>query len=116
MANSAADLDSIDVAVRVIDSAIAKFGPRDEFLMNKGLYLSAKRDSAGAEKIFRGLAEADTSQAAYQLNLAHSLAMQNDRKKKEEAYELYRQLRNTFSSQFQLDSLITDLGHQLGKN
>ncbi len=116
VANSAAQIDSLDVAVRVIDSAITKFGPRKEFLMNKGLYLSGKEDYPAAEKIFRQLAEEDTTQVAYRLNLANTLASQDSRAKKEEAYRIYQQLRSRVGKQFNLDSLTTALGQELGKN
>ncbi len=116
VANSAAQIDSIDVAIDVIDSAITKFGPRTEFLMNKGLYLSGKKDYPEAEKVFRGLMESDTSQVAFKLNLAHVLASQDSRKKKEEALSLYRKVRTAVGPEFGLDSLITQLSDDLGKS
>ena len=116
VANSAAQIDSIEVALRVVDSAIAKFGPKKEFLMNKGLYLSGDNRYAEAEEVFRSLAETDSSQVGYRLNLAHTLAAQSSRSKKEEAYALYQRLEKEVGAQFDIDSLLTELGHELGKN
>jgi len=114
-ANLAVELDSTDLAIAKIDSAIARFGPRDELLMNKGNYLSGRGRHGEAEKIFRKLYESDTTSVAYRINLANSLAAQSSRKKKEEALKMYRDLSDETSSSFRIDSLITEMEKELGQ-
>lgn len=114
-ANLAAELDSVDVAIAKLDSAIEKFGPRDELLVNKGLFLSAKRKHSDAEKIFRQLHESDTSSIAYKINLANSMAAQDSRRKKEAALAMYRELAKVTSESFRIDSLISEMEQELNK-
>ncbi|MEW5993840.1 MAG: hypothetical protein AB1744_05525 [Candidatus Zixiibacteriota bacterium] len=115
VANLAAQLDSIDVALRVIDSAIEQFGPADQFLLNKSLFLAGRQQYREAERILRSLLAGDTGALAYKLNLANILSSQDDRAKKEEAYRLYLELNTLFGPEdVLLDSTIAALRDELG--
>ncbi len=114
LANVAAELDSMDIALATIDSALARFGERDELRLNKGLYLVAKNRAGDAERIFRDLAAKDTSFVPYRINLANALSSQKSTAKKAEALELYRQLQTLVGGeQFLIDSMIGVLENEL---
>ena len=113
VANLATELDSFDIALNVIDSAIDQFGPKDEFLLNKGMYLIAERRYEEAEAIFRSLVAGDSTSQAYRINLANTLASQDDRTKKKEAHQLYLDLKETVGPEFRIDSLIQALEKEL---
>lgn len=114
-ANLAAEIDSLEVALATIDDAIERFGEKDEFLLNRGIYLTAQGKHLKAEKIFRNLLDKDTLHfAPYRMNLAHVLASQDDIKKKKEAYKIYKTLQEEGTdAKFRIDSMITDLEKQL---
>ncbi len=113
VANLAIALDSPDVALRVIDSAVGQFGQRDEFLLNKGMYLIAVRKYEESEAIFRSLLAHDSTSQAYKINLANALASQGSKAKKEEAYQLYLDLRQEVGPEFRVDSLLQDIEEEL---
>lgn len=113
VANLAAQLDSLDVSLAVTDSALEKFGPKVEFLLNKGMFLTAKRRYQESEAIFRSLLASDSSSVPYKLNLANVLASQDDRGKKQEAYRLYLDLKPVVGGEFRLDSMISALEKEL---
>jgi tetratricopeptide (TPR) repeat protein len=113
VANLAIELDSADVALRVIDSAIGQFGPIDQFQANKGMYLIAVRKYQESEAIFRSLLAHDSTSLAYKVNLANALASQDSRVKKEEAYQLYLDLRQKVGPEFKIDSLLQNLEEEL---
>ncbi|MFH1685962.1 MAG: hypothetical protein ABIE70_00390 [bacterium] len=113
-ANLAAEVGSIYVAIDVIDSAIDRFGPREELLNNKGLFLVSTDDGARAEKIFRELVDLDTTKIEYRLNLANALSVQSDKKKKREAYRRYNDLADQIPNRVWIDSTLTQLAEELG--
>ncbi|TET95187.1 MAG: tetratricopeptide repeat protein [Candidatus Zixiibacteriota bacterium] len=113
IANLAAQLDSLDISLAVVDSALERFGDRDEFLVNKGLYLAAMKRYEESEATFRYLLAKDSSFLPARLNLAHALATQDDRAKKREALQLYLQLRPVADEVLRLDSLIGALREEL---
>lgn len=112
-ANMAAQLDSVGVAINILDSAIERFGPLPGLVNNKATYLVMIGDYHEAEKAFRTLLAAD-DQPEYKLNLANALASQNDRAKKREAYDIYLSIRSYVEDQRWMDSVLQDLGQQLG--
>ena len=113
-ANVAAQMDSLDVALARIDEAIEKFGEKDEFVLNRGIYLVAKREFVAAENVFRGLSNKDTSSVPFRLNLANALASQESISKKQEAYQLYETLKPLVPDDiFNLDSMMTVLADEL---
>jgi len=113
IANLAAQLDSLDISLAVVDSALERFGDRDEFLVNKGLYLAAMKRYEESEATFRYLLAKDSSFLPARLNLAHALATQDDRAKKREALQLYLQIRPVADEVLRLDSLIGALREEL---
>lgn len=113
VANLAAQLDSLNISLAVIDSALERFGDRDEFLMNKGLYLAVKKRYEESEAIFRYLLDKDSSSLPTKLNLANALATQDDRAKKREALQLYLQIRPMADEVLRLDSMIGALRKEL---
>jgi Flp pilus assembly protein TadD len=116
LASMAHLVELTDTAIAIMDTAIAKFGPKEEFLSNKGVFMIFKGDFTGAEAIFRNLANSSVSNKLfYQLNLANSLASQPQRSKKEEALKLYLTLRDKSSQTLRIDTLITQLKAELGR-
>jgi tetratricopeptide (TPR) repeat protein len=113
VANLAAQIDSLHISLAVIDSALERFGDRDEFLMNKGLYLAVMKRYEESEAVFRYLLDKDSSSLPTKLNLANALATQDDRTKKIEALQLYLQIRPEVVDVFRLDSLIGALREEL---
>ncbi len=114
VANLASQIDSVDVALAVIDSALERFGQKNEFLVNKGLYLATIRHYQESETLFRSLLTKDTSSVTIRLNLANTLASQDDPAKKREALQLYLRLRPATDDIFRVDSLIEVLQEELG--
>ena len=112
-ANVAAEIDSLKVSVSIMDSAITRFGERMELLQNKAIYLIAQDKFADAERILRDLLEQEPQAVEVRLNLAHTLAEQEDKDKKREAYDLYSSLRDTMPAGFAIDSLMQELEKQL---
>jgi len=115
-ANMAAKIESLHVSLAVIDSAIERFGSDDEFLLNKGMYLAAKKSYDESELILRSLYAKDTSSFAFQLNLAHVLGSQDTRAKRQEALEMYIRLRPRVDDTFRIDSLIFILQEELNSS
>ncbi len=112
-ANYAAQVDSPDVALMLIDSAIAKFGEDDRFTGNRATFLSAKGEYKQAEALLRSLMAKDTANTYYKLNLANVLAAQKEFPKKREARDLYVLLKGKLGKEFKLDSLISSLDSTL---
>jgi tetratricopeptide (TPR) repeat protein len=106
-ANWAAKFDSMDVAFELLDSAIAIFGPLDQFVVNKALYLSYVGKYREAEKLLRPVVERDSPpNPSMQLNLANVLANHPGRVKREEALRIYEEIRPILAGQYPIDSLI----------
>jgi tetratricopeptide (TPR) repeat protein len=117
VANLAAHEDSIHVALRVIDSAIERFGEKEQFLLNKSLFLAGARRYREAESLVRSLLLKDSTKISYKLNLASVLASQSDLKKKREAYDIYRELDTILPvTDTLLDSTIAALEQVLGRS
>jgi len=113
-ANWAAQYDSMSVAFEVLDSAIAKFGPSGQFLVNKALLLSFLGQHRPAEAILREVvARDDPPIPTMQLDLANVLARQPDRAKKQEALAIYHEIRDLLVMQYPIDSLISAVDAQL---
>jgi len=112
VANSAALIDSVPIALQVIDSAIEKFGDLEELMLNKGLFYAMNNELGKSEKILRSLYERDTTSTPVMLNLAHTLASQDDTEKKLEAYHLYTRLQAVLGPG-QVDSLAEVLRQEL---
>jgi len=114
VANLAAELDSLTVAINVMDSALERFGTTMEFINNKATYLVAKRKYAEAERLYRSLVAMDLTSVEYKLNLANALDSQDDRSKRNEAYRILSKLDSTYKGTPRLDSMLTELREELG--
>ncbi len=113
LANCAGNTDSIQLALNILDSAKAKFGPLPEIQLNRGVFLASMEKYEEAEKILRELFNSDTLANSTRLSLAHVLASQNDIKKKKESLNHYLYLNDKFPGTLNLDSLITALKTEL---
>ncbi len=111
VANSAALIDSVPIAIQVIDSAIEKFGEKEELLLNKGLFLAMNNELEKSEDVLRTLYKQDTTSVSTMLNLAHTLASQDNVEKKKEAYKLYLRIQPSVGNQ--VDSIIEALQQEL---
>ncbi len=112
-ANGASLSVSPDSAITILDSAISHFGEDPRFLANKATFLSQKEEFRKAEQILRPLVESDSTVLMYRMGLAHALAKQNRRSKRQEALELYRGLQSLVAPEFKIDSIIVDLEEKL---
>ncbi len=110
----AAQYDSLDAAIEILDSAVVRFGPLNPFLVNKALLLSYAGRNRQAEGIMRSVVEQENPpNASLQLNLANILAAQPEKAKKQEALKLYQQIRPKLVGQYPVDSLIQVVTDQL---
>ena len=110
----AAQYDSLDAAIEILDSAVARFGPLDPFLVNKALLLSYGGRNRQAETIMRSVVERENPpNPGLQLNLANILAAQPEKTKKREALEIYQQIRPALTGRYPVDSLIQVVTDQL---
>ena len=104
----AARYDSVNVAVELMDTAIAHFGPESEFLYNKAVFLASRGDLFEAEQILRPMAQSGSA-PILRLTLAGVLESYPERAKKAEALEIYRELRAEMPVNSPIDSLIGHL-------
>lgn len=110
----AARYDSLEVALEILDEAISKFGPQNQFVVNKAMLLSYAGQNRRAEGILRPLIEQrDPPDPTLQLNLANILAAQPERHKKEEALRIYEQIRDILAGAYPVDSLMQHVRTQL---
>ena len=112
-ANFAAQMDSVDLALSLTDTAIARFGENDRMTANRATFLSLKGKNVEAEKILRDLEKKDSTNTYYRLNLANVLAVQNDKAKKREARSLYLSVKGKIGNDLKLDSLIAKIDSSL---
>lgn len=106
-------IDSLDRALSIIDTAIARFGPQDRFLAAKGNVYTTLMQFDRAESIFRSLYQSDTMSVQYRYLLAFALSLQNSTEKKHEAYRLFRQIQNLMVDDYMIDSAVAALADEL---
>jgi Flp pilus assembly protein TadD len=110
----AANYDSLQVAIEILDSAISKFGPQDQFVVNKAMLLAYDGQYRKAEGMLRPIiAQTDPPNPSLVLNLANILAGQPERSKKEEAISLYEEIRPVLAGAYPIDSLIQQVRRDL---
>ena len=112
-ANLAADVDSLDLALRTINQAIEKFGEKEEFVLNKGIFTARMGEHLKAEKIMRSLLDTSQNPSFVKLNLANVLTAQDNKDKKLEGYHLYKEIQSEFSQDYKIDSTINALKQEL---
>jgi predicted Zn-dependent protease len=106
LAGAAADIDSIDLAYRILDSAITRFGPSDGFEITRAKILFDDRKLTEAEALLRKLAAKYPDQPNITLNLANALVNQQLPEKMREALTLYRSIRPSYRDPATIDSII----------
>lgn len=106
-------VDSMDLAMKTIDAAVAKFGPQDRFFAVKARVLTTLGQFEQAENTLRPLYERDTASVEYRYLLAFSLSLQGPLEKKREAYRLYRQIQNLVVDDYMIDSAVAALAEEL---
>jgi len=111
-ANAAAIVDSMDLAFQLLDSAITRFGESNQFLTAKAKFYSYKENYQPAEEILRSLLARDTTSAEFKFNLANVLGVQDSKKKKKEALELYKAAK-PFIQKFNVDSIISVIEQEI---
>ncbi|RKX25624.1 MAG: hypothetical protein DRP45_05480 [Candidatus Zixiibacteriota bacterium] len=104
---------SLYVSIAYIDSAIDLIGPRNELVSNKATCLADLGDYIAAETLLRPLVDSDSALDVSRYSLARTLAAQNDRNKKIEAIQLFRELLPLLPPEAQLDSIIAILEEEL---
>ena len=109
LASSAAQMDSFTVANTVLDSAVTRFGDNDQFELTRAKILFHEKKLDEAEKILRGLDDKLGNAADVKMNLANTLANQDSKAKKQEAIDLYKELRSQVADTMHIDSVITML-------
>ena len=112
-AESAVYKEDILSGIEVLKLALKRFGDRPQILSFLGQYYSYIRAYAESERALRTLLQKDSSMV-YQLQLATSLAFQDDLGKKREAYDIFKRLRAKTTNQNKIDSLISYLERELG--
>jgi tetratricopeptide (TPR) repeat protein len=110
---AASQCDSIDAAITITDSAIARFGEDIRLLANMGTFLAQRGQYDTAERFLRQVIAVDSTTAAYRMSLAHTLVAQNNKSKKREALGLYKSIQSQVGPEFQIDSIITSLEEEL---
>jgi tetratricopeptide (TPR) repeat protein len=112
--NVALAVESVTVALEYLDSAVARFGERNEFLANQAFILVYQKNYDGAEQLFRKTIANDSTVLGYRLGLANVLSMSEDRAKLRESLDLYRQIRARLGTdQYNVDSMIAVLEQQV---
>ncbi len=112
-AESAVYKEDVLSGIEVLKLALKRFGDRPQILSSLGQYYSYIRAYAESERALRTLLLKDSSMV-YQLQLATSLAFQDDLSKKREAYDIFKGLRAKTTNQNKIDSLISYLERELG--
>jgi tetratricopeptide (TPR) repeat protein len=102
----ALELDSLDVARMLLDTALAKFGRSDHLYGLVGLLRAKEGNYPEAERIFRVLYGKDSSLTTNKLNLANVLSHYPIKAKKLEALDLLRAIPSDEGKEFKVDSLI----------
>ena len=113
LAGLAADVDSIGLAYRILDSAVTRFGQSDVFEMTRAKILFDDRKLTEAEALLRKLSAKYPDEADISLNLANALANQKSPAKKREALDMYRRIRPGYSNPALVDSIIANVERQL---
>jgi tetratricopeptide (TPR) repeat protein len=112
-AGAAADVDSIDLAYRVLDSAITRFGPSEAFEITRAKILFDDRKLTEAEAILRDLADKYPDQPDISFNLANALVNQQSPEKMREALSIYQRIRPSYRDPATIDSIIAGVEQDL---
>lgn len=106
-ANTSLILDSAEVGLALVDSGIARFGESPKWLATRAVVLGGMGKADEGVRMLRSLLADDTGSVSLKLNLANLLAMQDSKKKKQEALGLYREIQPALTGSYPIDSIIT---------
>ena len=112
-AESAVYKSDVPTAIEVLKLALKRFGDRPRILSKLGQYYGNIQAYPESEQALRRLLQKDSS-TVYQLQLATSLAFQQDKSKKREAYDIFNRLRERTAEHSKIDSLMSYLERELG--
>lgn len=112
-AESAVYKGDVPAGIEVLKLALKRFGDKPQLLSYLGQYHSSIQAYPESETVLRRLLQVDSS-TVFQLQLATSLAFQDDKAKKREAYDIFRRLRAKTAETSRIDSLISYLERELG--
>ena len=113
LGNVAIQVDSVDFAISIMREAIDKFGEKEEFVTNLAIYLAGVNRLAEAETVLKKIIRKKPNSQPLILNLANILSLNESKKKKEEALQMYRNVRQESGNIFNIDSVITELEQEL---
>lgn len=105
-----------DEAIRVLEEAIATLGGNPVAYSQIAVNHITKREFAQAEINYHKAIEFEPRNVSLWVNLAHVLAEQDSREKKEEALAIYKLYTIDTPELFKIDSLIDALEVELGQN
>lgn len=107
-------MEEPDKSAEIITEAIKRLGDRPLLLSELGKYYGLNGNLDEAEKTLRILVAKDST-IINQLQLATTLAFQKSRSKKEEAYALFKKLRDKSPDMSRVDSILSSLEKELTK-
>lgn len=112
-AQLALQVDSLDLARSLIDSATARFGPSDDIESLVGMLRAHEKKYDEAERILRGLYTKHPNSSIDKIQLANVLSMSSDRPKIQEAIDLLKSVSTPEKKAYGVDSLEIMLEKQL---
>jgi len=113
LASLAAKQDSFELAQAVLDSAVARWGMNDDFLVVQSEIYFNKNELTKSEEILRDLVDRHPESLEFKLNLASSLSNQRTEQGLVEALEIVRRIREQVADPVRLDSLVIKLESRL---
>ncbi len=114
LGNVAAQVDSVDFAVKITKEAIERFGEKEQFVTNLAIYLAGAGKLAEAEKVIKNQLRKNPKSQNIQITLANILTLYDSKAKKHEGLKIYQDLRIEYGNIMSLDSLIFNLVQELG--
>ncbi len=113
LGNLAIQVDSVDFGISLMQEAIDKFGEKEEFVTNLAIYMAGVQRLDEAESVLKKYLRKHPNSQPLLLNLANILSLNDDKKKKEEALQMYKNIRQESGNIFNIDSVITALQKEL---
>ncbi len=109
----ALQVDSLEIARGLLDTATAKFGQSDDLLSLVGMLRAHEGKYAESERILRGLADKYPNSSVHKVHLANVLSMSSDKPKIQEAIDILKSVPSPDKKAFGVDSLQGILERQL---
>ncbi len=115
LGNVAAQIDSLDFAIKIMEEAIDKFGEEETFMVDLAIYKATVGKLTESENMLRSLLAKSPSSKIAKFALGNILVIFDSNEKNEEALKIYEELRVEFGNVLSLDSLIIDLLQKIEK-